>query len=109
MIYVPDKENYKCFVVQSEGVIRAYEQVPTNNSTIYYRDYYVNSDYMYRDGSQTFATYTILPTCLSSSDITTDIYYRVDFYKSLIMFIIIAIIGFIIPIKIIKRLFRRFN
>ena len=25
MIYVPDLENYECYVVQSEGVIRGYE------------------------------------------------------------------------------------
>ena len=29
-IYVPNKENYKCFVVRSEEVIRAYEEVPRN-------------------------------------------------------------------------------
>ena len=54
MIYVPDLINYKCYVVQSEGVLRGYEEVPTNNSTINYRDFYINSNYMYRDGSQTF-------------------------------------------------------
>ena len=45
MIYVPDLTNYKCYVVQSEGVLRGYEEVPTNNTTINYRDFYINSNY----------------------------------------------------------------
>lgn len=40
-IYVPQDSTYnKCYVVQSEGVIRGYEEVPQVNRTIDYRDYY---------------------------------------------------------------------
>ena len=52
MIYVPSKEDFACYVVQSEGIIRAYSQVPSNNRTINYRDYYINSSYIYKDGTQ---------------------------------------------------------
>ena len=45
MIYVPDKENYKCFVVRSEQVIRAYEEIPTNNKEVNYRDHYTSNYY----------------------------------------------------------------
>lgn len=79
MIYAPDLTNYKCFVVQSEGVIRAYQQIPTNNSTINYRDYYINSDYIYKDGTQTFSQYTNLPICLSNDSVTDNVFYRIDF------------------------------
>lgn len=109
MIYVPDKENYKCFVVHSEEVIRAYEEIPTNNSTISYRDYYYNSNYLYNDGEQSFSQYTTLPVCLADSVTTTDVYYRNDIDSILIIFTILCIFGIWIPLKIFMRLFRRFN
>lgn len=107
MIYVPQKDNYKCYVVQSEGVIRAYEEVPQNNTTIDYRDYYIESDYIYKDGYQTFSQYTTLPTCLSNDVVTSEVYFRTDFDNILIILFIMSIFCFLIPIKIFKRLFRR--
>lgn len=107
MIYVPDLENYKCFVVRSEEVIRAYEQVPTNNSTIEYRDYYYNANYLYNDGEQTFSQYTTLPTCLSQEVLTDDFYYRNDLDSILIIFFIISIFAFYIPLKLFGSLYKR--
>lgn len=107
MIYVPDL-NYACYVVQSEGVIRAYEEVPKNNSDIAYRDYYLKSNYIYKDGYQSFGTYSTLPVCLDSNSLTTEVYYRNDFDSILIIFFIMSFFLFGIPIKIFKRLFRRF-
>ena len=109
MIYVPDKENYKCFVVRSEEVIRAYEKIPTNNSEVNYRDYYYNSNYLYNDGTQAFSQYTTLPTCLDSSILSDNVYYRNDIDSILIVFTILCIFGIYIPLKIFMRLFRRFN
>lgn len=109
MIYVPDKENYKCFVVRSEEVIRAYERIPTNNSEVNYRDYYFNSNYLYNDGIQSFSQYTSLPTCLDSSVLSDSIYYRNDLDSILIIFTILCIFCILIPLKIFMRLFRRFN
>lgn len=110
MIYVPDTTNYQCFVVQSSDVIRAYEQVPTSNTTINYRDYYINSNYIYKDGSQTFGNYySNLPVCLDNTNITTSYYYRNDFDSILIIFLIMCIFCFYIPLKIFVRLFRRFQ
>lgn len=108
MIYVPDL-NYACYVVQSEGVIRAYEEVPTNNRDVNYRDYYLNSNYIYKDGRQSFGAYSTLPVCLSSDTLTNSVYYRNDFDSILIIFYIMCIFCFWIPIKIFMRLFRRFN
>lgn len=109
MIYVPDLKNYKCFVVRSDEIIRAYEEVPKNNMEVNYRDYYYNSNYLYNDGIQSFSTYTTLPTCLDNSVLTTEVYYRNDFDSILFIFICLCLIFFYIPIKILFRFFRRFN
>lgn len=107
MIYVPDKENYKCFVVRSEEVIRAYKEIPVLNEEVSYRDYYIHSDYMFNDSSEIITEN--LPVCLDNSLLTNEVYYRVDFYKSMIIFFIFCIFCFLIPIKIVFRFFRRFN
>lgn len=109
MIYVPEKENYECYVVQSEGVIRAYEETPKNNITTNYRDYYIRSNYIYKDGTTTFSSYTTLPVCLSSSVLTSEVYYRNDFDSILIIFLILSIFIIYLPLKVFLRLFRRFN
>lgn len=109
MIYVPDTENYECFVIQNENVLRAYEEIPRNNKTINYRDYYYNSNYVYRDGSQTFSQYATLPICLSNNDITTDTMYRNDYDSILIIFTIMFLFIVYFPLKILFCFFRRFN
>ena len=87
-IFVPEDNTYnKCYVVQSEGVIRGYDKTPQNNTNYNYRDYYINSDYIYRDGTGTWSQYTTLPICLQSSQITNDIYYRRDLSSILIIFL----------------------
>ena len=113
MIYVPDK-NYKCYVLQDKDTIRAYESVPYNPSynntiTIKYRDYYINSHYLYRDSQQNFGYSTTLPQCLSMSEITDNVYYRNDLDSILIIFIILCVFGFYIPLRVFLRLFRRFQ
>jgi len=108
MIYIPD-DSYACYVVQNEDVIRAYESMPRNDSTIGYRDYYIHSDYIYKDDEQTFSRYTELPVCLSESTLTTEPYYRVDFPMILVMFFILCIFCFYLPIKAFLRMFRRLN
>lgn len=109
MIYVPDLSNYKCFVVRSEEVIRAYEEIPTHNSDVAYRDYYFNANYYYNDGVQSFSQYTTLPTCIDNNNITSDIYYRNDFDSILIIFLILFIFIILIPFKIFLTFFRRFR
>lgn len=107
MIYVPDVKNYKCFVVNSEDVIRAYDEIPRNNTSVSYRDYYIKSNYIYRDGSQSFSQYATLPVCLSNEKVTDSVYYRNDFADILIIFSIMAIVTIYIPLKIVMRLFNR--
>jgi len=108
MIYVPQDNTYNaCYVVQSEGVIRGYDRVPTYNSSYNYRDYYIKSDYIYRDGVGQWNQYSTLPICLSSNDITNDYYYRVDFANICLIFFIFSIFVIYLPYKIFSRLFGR--
>lgn len=106
-IYVPDYTSSNCVIVRNEEVIRRYETTPTYNSSVNYVDYYIHSDYIKQPGVQTFNQYSTLPTCLSSSYITDNIYYRVDMYQILIMFFIITIFGFYLPLKVFLRIIRR--
>lgn len=109
MIYVPDVENYKCFVVQNEEVIRAYESLPKNNSVVDYRDYYINSSYIYKDGQQQFSNYATLPTCLAENVVTDSIYYRNDLPSIFIIFLTLAFVCLYCPYRIFNRLFRRYR
>lgn len=105
-IYIPNDSTYnKCYVVQNEEVIRAYDRTPSNNVSYNYRDYYIKSDYIYKDGSGSWSQYTTLPTCLSSSVITNDFYYRQDITQILVIFSIFVIFTIYFPIKLFMRLF----
>lgn len=112
MIYVPNLD-YECYVLVNKDTIRAYEQTPYNPGynqqiSIKYRDYYITTNYIYQDGVQTFGNYSQLPVCLNKSNLTNDFYYRNDFDRVLVIFLILLIIGFLIPFKIITRMFKRF-
>jgi hypothetical protein len=107
-LYLPESTIFnKCYVVQNEDVIRAYDTIPSNNTSYNYRDYYINSNYIYKDGSGTWSQYSTLPICLSPEIITNDFYYRNDFADILIIFFIFSLFIVYIPFKIISRAFGR--
>lgn len=107
-IYLPNDDLYnKCYVVQNEDVIRAYDVNPQNNISYNYRDYYINSNYIYKDGAGQWNQYTTLPVCLNNDVITDNYYYRNDFDSILIIFLILFIFIFYIPINLIFRFVRR--
>ena len=107
-IYVPADTTYnECYVVQSEGVIRGYDTYPRNNVSYNYRDYYINSNYIFRDGSGSWSSYSTLPICLDNSIITNEYWFRQDLPSILIMFLIINIFGIFLPIKIFSKIFRK--
>lgn len=113
MIYVPNI-NYACYVVQDMNTIRAYHSQPYNPSNnqsvgISYTDYYINSHYLTKDGTQNFNYNTTLPNCINKSNLTNEVYYRNDFDNILIIFTIMCIFCFLIPLKVFIRLFRRFQ
>ena len=104
-IYVPEDSTFnKCYVVQSEGVIRGYDRVPSFNSQYNYREYFIKTDYIYRDGSGSWSSYSTLPVCLDSSVITNDYWFRLDITNVLINVLIISIFCFYLPFRIIKAL-----
>ena len=106
-IYIPTDSTYnKCYVVQSSDVIRGYDTYPSYNTSYNYRDYYINSSYIYKDGYGSWNNYSTLPVCLSDEVITNDYYYRLDFSSILVIFLIINIFGIFLPIKIFSKLFK---
>lgn len=109
-IYIPleEGESYACYTIYDKDTVRAYVSTPAINSTSNYTDYYVNSHYMYKRGIQSWGNYnTNLPTCLGSTEITTDYFYRNDISDILIIFMIISIVGVYIPVKLFSKLFGR--
>lgn len=109
-IYVPKDTTYnKCYIVQSEGIIRGYNKAPAYSTDYSYRDYYINSDYIYKDGSGSWgsSSYYGLPVCLSEEAITNEEFYRVDYYQSLLIFFIWFIFVILIPTKVFLQLFKR--
>lgn len=108
MIFVPSDNTFnKCYVVQSEGVIRGYDRVPSNNTNYNYRDYYINSNYIYRDGNGTWSQYSTLPICLDTNVLTNNFYYRNDFWSICIIFMTCFFFIFYLPFKLYKRFFGR--
>lgn len=106
MYYLPDI-NYRCFVVQDYNTIRAYENVPARNSSSAYTDFYVNSHYMSKNGTQTWGSNSSLPTCLGVGMVTNNVFYRNDFADIMIIFFLLLIICFYFPYRIVARGFGR--
>ena len=107
-IYLPYDNTYnKCYVVQSDGVIRGYDRIPSNNTNYNYRDYYIKSDYIYRDGNGSWSQYSTLPVCIDDTLITNDFYYRTDFWAICIILMTIFFFVFFLPFKLFQRFFRR--
>lgn len=113
-IYLPieNLNDFKCYVVQDKDTIRAYSKRPAYNSSSDYIDFYINSHYLEKSGKQSWgqSTYYDLPVCLPNEIITNDIYYRTDLVDSLIIFSLLVLIIFWVPLKLTYfRLFRRLN
>lgn len=106
MIYVPDLDNYVCYVVRDTNTLRAYKTMPEKNADVDYRDYYINSHYLYQDGVQSFSSYSNLPVCLSSDNLTTAYAYRNDFTDICIVFVILVGIFWFFASKLLKVLFK---
>lgn len=105
MIYVPNSEEYACVYVRDTNTIRAYKTMPQQGNNVEYRDFYMNSHYVFVDGVQQFSNYTTLPTCLNSSDITSLYVYRNDFADILLIFILMLCFVWFFVAKPFKLLF----
>lgn len=109
-IYLPieDVSDFKCYSIYNSDTIRAYKTVPQVNSTSDYVDFYINSHYLEREGSQTWGTYpNNLPACISSTAITNDYLYRNDLFDILGSFIILAVFCIYFPICLFAKIFKK--
>lgn len=108
IIYLPvSKDSYACFAFQNSETIRAYKTMPTNNSQVNYKDFYINSHYLTMTGTQNFSQYSTLPTCIEKERITDAYSYRNDFADiMLIVTSFVILFGFVISF-IIKQFFKR--
>lgn len=106
LIYVPDKDSYECFIVRDSDTIRAYRTLPTNDNISSYRDYYVNSHYLYNDDSEYFSSSDIIPTCIDTNLLTTQYSYRNDFADICIIALIIGFVCFYFVSTVVKSLFK---
>ena len=112
-IYLPvdNISKFSCYSVRDKDTIRAYYSKPSINSNSDYVDFYINSHYLQKTGTETWGQWTSnLPVCLPNSSITNKIEYRVDFFESMFLFLLLLFILFWLPLKLtFFRLFRRFN
>lgn len=105
MIYVPNLNSNNCVVLTNSTTLRVYEYRPTQNSTRNYTEYYLNMHYYSNVGTATFGNTSYLPIC--RTDVTSDVFYRVDMPDILTMFFILSIFCFYIPLKLFTRFSRR--
>lgn len=106
-VYLPSITNNQCAYVYDKDTIRVYSSTPSYNSTISYTDYFINSNYLERHGQTTFNQYSILPSCLDNSIFTTEVYYRNDFDKIIIITFILILLLLYFPYRIVSRCFGR--
>ena len=103
-IYIPSLDYNYCYIYNSD-TIRCFENnIPDIETN--YRDYYINSHYISKNGVRRYSRDLEL---IPEQQLTNDFYYRNDLSDILICFVIIAFVGFVIPLKVITRLFKRFS
>lgn len=109
-IYLPieNLNDFACYSVIDKDTIRAYYTQPQLDSSSEYVDFYINSHYLQKTGTQSWGQWnSSLPICVSKSSFTNDIYYRNDFDSVLIIFLILFIFIIVLPYKIMSRAFGR--
>ena len=107
-IYLPTISNNNCVEVRDKDTIRVWESRPQQNNQYYnYTDYYINSHYLTKNGSQQFNQYSSIPTCVDHANVSDDYFYRNDITDILITFTILMLFVVYIPLKIFMRFFRR--
>lgn len=109
-IYLPieNLNDFACYSVLDKDTIRAYKTQPQLDSSSEFVDFYINSHYLEKTGTQSWGQWnSSLPICVSKSSFTNDVYYRNDFDSVLIIFLILFIFIIVLPYKIMSRAFGR--
>lgn len=111
-LFVPVENisDYACYSVYDRETVRAYRTMPRVDSSSDYTDFFVNSHYLEKTGTQTWSNYyTNLPVCVDNANLTNSYVYRNDFAEILIIFLIFAFVIYFIVSKLLKTLFRGFK
>lgn len=105
---VENVSDFACYSILDKDTIRAYRTMPALDSTSNYVDFFVNSHYLEKEGTQQWGQWTSsLPVCISNSAITNDIYYRNDLDSILIIFLCIVIFVTYFPRKLLNIFYKR--
>ena len=99
-IYVPTDFLNNCNVF-NDNYIRSY----INSSHTEWVDIYFKDNYALKSGNSTYPGNVV---CDNLNTYVDDIYYRYDICNSLVIFLILCIFIFLLPLRIITRLFSRF-
>ncbi len=99
-IYVPD-DSYTCYVVIDKDTLRGYKTPSDGDLKAEYRDYYINSHYLYKDGFGAFNE----ASCIPSEQITTNPIYRNDIFEILTLTFLIGGVLFYFVNMALKNLF----
>lgn len=102
-IYVPNK-NLECYILKDKNTLRGYFSKPTLNTSVEYYDFFIDQHYNSVKGTEEI---TEEVTCLDN--ISYDYLYRNDIVEVLLFFVIVLLFVIVLPIKILFRMFRRFN
>lgn len=111
-LFVPVENisDYACYSVYDRETIRAYRTMPRVDSSSDYTDFFVNSHYLEKTGTQTWSNYySNLPVCVDNASLTNSYVYRNDFAEILIIFLIFVFVIYFIVSKLLKTLFRGFK
>lgn len=109
-IYLPieNLNDFACYTVEDKDTIRAYKTMPRLDSSSDYVDFYINSHYLEKEGTESWGQWqSYLPTCIISSSITNDIYYRNDLDSILVIFLCIIVFVTYFPRKLLNIFYKR--
>ena len=107
MIYLPDElQNNNCAYWLDSNTIRVYEYTPHQNSVVNYTDYFINSHYLTREGSNQFGSYYNPISCISHDKFTNNYWYRNDIDSICITFATIFFVTMCPIVFIMKSFFK---
>lgn len=106
-IYLPVEINNQCVEIKENHIFRVYSSAPNGSQqNVNYTDYFIDFNYITNTGTETFTQDTTI-NCLNNEQFTTDYWYRLDIWQSLLCFLIIGLITLYLPYKIISRMLGR--
>lgn len=110
MIYLPDDDFSKeCVVILDKDTVRAYQINPYDlevGDLYYYRDYYINSHYIFKDDYDILYSSSVFGSCIDENNLTNIIYYRNDIFEILALLVLIVGVCWFLVSKLYKTFMR---